>query len=265
VRFFVGNPAVERRWRTNVFLAALVHSYLPVVELYHRCAPFVGHHRSAWYLRALLVDVALCELERQLGRWHAGLHTRVNAGVEPCLFWQTNRKVRYPCKIRIVCRQKRDPLAAHRGDNQRMIGSRLMMAQEPANHEDHVTGDTMGEADLIRATERQRLRALVDANEELTRQLHADQFQLINPSGAAVSKEQYLEGIVTGEINYLVWEPESMAVRIHGAMAIIRYQAQLEIIVRGQHIPLKRYWHTDSYEKHDGRWQVVWSHATEMQ
>jgi hypothetical protein len=142
--------------------------------------------------------------------------------------------------------------------------SRLMIAQEPANYEDHVTGDIMGEADLICATERQRLRALVDANEEVTQQLHSDQFQLINPRGAAFSKAQYLGGIVTGEINYLVWEPESMAVRIHGAMAIIRYQAQLEIIVRGQHFPLKRYWHTDSYEKHDGRWQVVWSHATEI-
>jgi len=26
-----------------------------------------------------------------------------------------------------------------------------------------------------------------------------------------------------------------------------------------------RYWHTDLYERRDGQWQVVWSHATEIQ
>ncbi len=95
-------------------------------------------------------------------------------------------------------------------------------------------------------------------------QLHADDFQLINPYGIAFSKEQYLGGIASGEIHYLVWEPESIAVRQHGEMAILRYQAQLEIIVSGQKLPLRRFWHTDSYEKRDGRWQVVWSQATEI-
>ena len=47
--------------------------------------------------------------------------------------------------------------------------------------------------------------------------------------------------------------------------AVIRYQSRLEIIVGGNKAPLKRYWHTDTYEKQSGRWQVVWSQATEIQ
>ena len=41
--------------------------------------------------------------------------------------------------------------------------------------------------------------------------------------------------------------------------------SQLEIVVQGNHIPRQRYWHTDLYERREGRWQVVWSQATGIQ
>lgn len=126
------------------------------------------------------------------------------------------------------------------------------------------TSNPHTEADLIRATERERLRALVEANMEVARQLHADDFQLINPLGQSLSKEQYLGGIASGDLDYLVWEPESIEVRLYDQAAVIRYQSQLEIVVQGQKVPRQRYWHTDSYEKRNGRWQVVWSQATEI-
>ena len=123
--------------------------------------------------------------------------------------------------------------------------------------------NTQSEADLIRATERRRLRALVEANVEVARRLHADDFQLINPLGESISKEQYLGGIASGQIDYIVWEPESeIEVRLYGRAAVIRYRSRLEIVVQGRQVPLGRYWHTDSYEKRSGRWQVVWSQAT---
>ena len=120
------------------------------------------------------------------------------------------------------------------------------------------------EADLIRATERERLRALVEANVARARQLHADDFQLINPLGGALSKEQYLGGIGSGELDYLFWEPDSIAVRLYGEAAVIRYPSHLEIVVQGRHVPRQRYWHTDLYERRDGQWRVVWSQATEI-
>ena len=100
---------------------------------------------------------------------------------------------------------------------------------------------------------------------EVARQLHADDFQLINPRGGSLSKEQYLGGIASGQLDYLVWEPESIEVRLYGEAAVIRYQSQLEIVVQGQKVPRQRYWHTDTYEKRNGRWQVVWSQATGIQ
>ena len=55
--------------------------------------------------------------------------------------------------------------------------------------------NVQAEADLIRTTERERVRALVEANVGRARQLHADDFQLINPLGGSLSKEQYLGGL----------------------------------------------------------------------
>jgi hypothetical protein len=118
------------------------------------------------------------------------------------------------------------------------------------------------DAELLRSTERERLRTLVTGDVERAKQLHTEDFQLINPLGGALSKEQYLGGIGSGQIRYLYWEPESIAVRLYGDVAALRYRSQLEIVVQGRHIPRQRYWHTDLYERHGAQWQAVWSHAT---
>ena len=119
------------------------------------------------------------------------------------------------------------------------------------------------EAEAIRQLERERLGALVNADVQRARELHSEEFQLVNPRGETLTKDQYLGGIESGQLDYLLWEPVSpIAVRLHGDAAVIRYRARLEIVVDGQRVPEAQYWHTDSYEKHAGNWQVVWSQAT---
>ena len=46
---------------------------------------------------------------------------------------------------------------------------------------------------MIRATERQRLRALLTHDFDTAQKLHADDFELINPLGEVVSREQYID------------------------------------------------------------------------
>src|SRR5260370_35927184 len=139
----------------------------------------------------------------------------------------------------------------------------MTMDQEANTQERQEAAAAGMEADLSRTTERERLRALVEGNMEVAHQLHADDFQLINPGGGSLSKEQYLGGIVSGQLKYLVFEPDAIEVRVHRDAAVIRYQSNIQILVAG---PLHggRFWHTDSYEKRDGRWQAVWSQATRI-
>jgi hypothetical protein len=95
--------------------------------------------------------------------------------------------------------------------------------------------------------------------------LHASDFELITPSGIVLSKEQYLGRVASGELDYQVWQPDSpIAVRLFDGAAFIRYRSQLDIVDGGRRVGLKHYWHTDTYQRRDGRWQVVWSQATEI-
>jgi hypothetical protein len=122
--------------------------------------------------------------------------------------------------------------------------------------------DPSPEAELIRDTERARLRALVEGDIETAGRLHATEFQLITPIGMALSKDDYLGAIASGQIKYLAWEPGPIAVRYHHSHAVIRYRARLEVVFDGHRVAPGDYWHTDTYEHRDGQWMVVWSQAT---
>ena len=122
------------------------------------------------------------------------------------------------------------------------------------------------ERDQIRAVERERLRSLVEADMKTADRLHAEDFQLINPLGGSLSKEQYLGLVASGEIDYLEWEPETIEVKLYGDAAVIRYRARLRIKVKGlPNAPSGRFWHLDLYERRNGRWEAVWSQATQIQ
>jgi hypothetical protein len=122
--------------------------------------------------------------------------------------------------------------------------------------------DPSPEPELIRETERARLRALVEGDIETAGRLHATEFQLIAPIGMALSKNDYLGAIASGQIKYLAWEPGPIAVRYHHSHAVIRYRARLEVVFGGHKVAPGDYWHTDTYEHRDGQWMVVWSQAT---
>jgi len=89
---------------------------------------------------------------------------------------------------------------------------------------------------------------------------------LINPLGGSLSKAEYLGAIAAGEIDYLLWQPGAIEVKVYGDAAVIRYQAELQIKVKAiPDAPSGRFWHTDVYERRNGLWQVVWSQATQIQ
>jgi uncharacterized protein DUF4440 len=126
-----------------------------------------------------------------------------------------------------------------------------------------LVGEGLAEAELA-DIERRRLRALVDADVAAADELHAEDFQLVTPSGDAVTKGDYLAGIASGEIDYVRWDPLDVAARVCGDAGCVRYHSILEIVVAGQAVGARRYWHTDYYERRSSGWQVVWSQATEI-
>jgi hypothetical protein len=117
-------------------------------------------------------------------------------------------------------------------------------------------------ADFIREIETTRTRALIGRDMALLWQLHAPDYQLITPPGRTYTRDRYLGEIESGTLRYLRWEHGAMNVRVSERMAIVRYQATLELDAGdGQGTPFAC-WHTDSYELADDIWRVVWSQAT---
>ena len=114
--------------------------------------------------------------------------------------------------------------------------------------------------------ERTRLRALVAPDLGAAEALHAPGYQLITPGGVALSREAYLGGIASGDLDYQVFEPASdiAVVRLGEGGAAVRYQARIDIRFGAGERDGGLFWHTDLYALRDGRWEAVWSQATRL-
>ena len=118
------------------------------------------------------------------------------------------------------------------------------------------------QAELVRSTERARLQALVEADVTVARRLSSDELQVINPAGGVLGLDEYLAAVASGDIDYLVFEPASpIVVRLYGPTAVIRFQANFDLVVFGLRLTHKA-WITELYELQRGDWQIVWEHAT---
>lgn len=113
--------------------------------------------------------------------------------------------------------------------------------------------------------ERRRLRALVDADLVTARELHAEDYELVSPGGERWSKTSYLDAIGSGLLDYLVFEPESdVQVLALTEATALRYVARIDIRSSDGWHDQGRFLHTDIWRRRDGRWQAVWSQATQM-
>lgn len=111
----------------------------------------------------------------------------------------------------------------------------------------------------------ERLRTLVEVRVEDAEALHAPDFELIHPSGGVWSKDQYLGGIASGDINYRRFEAVSnIDVMVDSNLAVLRYRSVIDVAVKGQEAGLLECWHLDCYQRDedDGHWRVRWSQAT---
>ena len=121
------------------------------------------------------------------------------------------------------------------------------------------------EKEALRALERERLRALREADMPVAERLHADDYQLIPPTGETWSKREYLDAIASHELIYRVFEAIApVAARVCDQMAAVRYRCTIEVRGPSGKTVTGTFWHTDIYEKRDGHWQAAWSQATRI-
>ena len=120
----------------------------------------------------------------------------------------------------------------------------------------------VSQADQLRALERRRLHALVDADAATAGGLMAKDFQAIPPSGDPLARKDYLGAVAAGVIDYLVFEPATrIAVRRTGDLAALRYKVSFDLVAGGTRVTHKG-WITELWQRRDGSWQIFWEQAT---
>ena len=113
--------------------------------------------------------------------------------------------------------------------------------------------------------EQSRLRSLVERDMVVAERIHAADYELITPAGHTRTKTSYLDDVASKRLEYLAFErTSSVAVRATPELIVLRYVARIRLSVGvADEVELSA-WHTDHYEKRDGKWAVVWSQATEI-
>ena len=115
------------------------------------------------------------------------------------------------------------------------------------------------QVERLRQIEKQRLQALVDADVAVAGPLIASDFELINPIGDVLTRDDILGGVGSGALDFLSDTVTSqIRVRLHGNTAVLRYRHTIDVTV----VPVGHLahpaWTTASYERRKGSWQIVW-------
>ena len=115
------------------------------------------------------------------------------------------------------------------------------------------------QVERLRQMEKTRLQALVDADVDAARALIASDFELINPIGEALSRDELLGGVASGALDFLSNTVTSqIRVRLHGNSAVLRFRHTIDIQVAGLGHLTHPAWSTALYERRKGNWQIVW-------
>lgn len=123
---------------------------------------------------------------------------------------------------------------------------------------------TIRRSDELGDLERTRLAAVVAGEEQVLDALHASDFLLCTPSGTIWDRRYYLDGLVAGTINYRRFEPVTpIEVVLDERLAVLRYQSEIELSVKGGPWGRLVCWHLDVYQRDHTSWRCRWSQATD--
>ena len=115
------------------------------------------------------------------------------------------------------------------------------------------------QVEQLRQIEKKRLQTLVDADIAVAGPLFASDFELVNPLGEVLTRDDMLGAVGSGALDFLSNTITSqIRVRLHGNTAVLRYRHTIDIAVAGIGHLSHPAWSTAVYERHNGNWQIVW-------
>ena len=105
-------------------------------------------------------------------------------------------------------------------------------------------------------------RAMIAKDTAAMRPMFADDFYLVHMTGTRQSRQQYLEAIADGTLNYYSCQTEQLDVKVDGESAILTGRSRVLAAVYGGGKHTWRLQLTFRLRKQDGRWQFTYSTAS---
>lgn len=112
----------------------------------------------------------------------------------------------------------------------------------------------------IIAVDDRRLNALRQGNPEPLRQIYADDYTLVTPSGEIHSKMDQINDLISGRVHFDKLELLERKVRVYGDVAIVLSRENSGIIQGGQSVGGDTYL-TRTYKKVGSTWHVISTHG----
>ena len=112
----------------------------------------------------------------------------------------------------------------------------------------------------IIAIDDKRLNALRQGNPEPLRQIYADDYTLVTPTGEIHSKNDQINDLISGRVHFDKLELLERKVRVYGDVAIVLSRENSGILQAGQSVGGDTYL-TRTYKKVGTTWHVISTHG----
>jgi ketosteroid isomerase-like protein len=93
------------------------------------------------------------------------------------------------------------------------------------------------------------------------RQIYADDYTLVTPSGVVRSKDDQISDLVSGRVRYTKIETTKRTVRIYGDVAIVLSREKYDILQAGQQVGGDIFF-TRTYKNFGTEWRVIATHGS---
>ncbi len=138
--------------------------------------------------------------------------------------------------------------------------SSLVFGQTSPNRTSRTGNDEEARRQVL-ATDDRRMDALRHANPAPLRQIYADDYTLVTPSGVIRSKNEQINDLVSGRVRYGKIETTERTVRLYGDVAIVVSREKYDILQDGQQVGGDIFF-SRTYKKFGTDWHEIAAQGT---
>ena len=113
----------------------------------------------------------------------------------------------------------------------------------------------------VLATDDRRVQALRQADPAPLRDIYADDYTLVTPSGVVRSKEQQIKDLISGQVQYQNIETTNRTIRIYDDVAIVLSRDKYVILQGGRRVGGDVLF-TRTYKRFGSVWRVIATQGT---